>query len=294
MQLKVPTGNIRKVAVLTAAASLPILPHPHLPLIHPTPTPMKALRGIVGSRPSSTPEPQPSTSAVFPSLRKLDLPMDQSHDSPLLTLNLSAPSFLDAVVKDEFSDSPLYIIETHRDRTGIFRCETENITSVAKVQWPSRSKIISANAVALSGISIQIHGGRWRPAEEFLKFGSLFTYVSPLPPSVSLTLSISSQFPQVSNPASPSWLEMETSWRLLHSSCPVPSAHRPFLTQPTVPSSRSSSAPARPSRAPSQSYKLRICQRLHVCECFHRFYGRMIRSAINPIMVESHTWCWII
>lgn len=145
---------------------------------------MKALRGIVGSRPSTTPESQPSTSAVFPGLRKLDLPMDQSHDSPLLTLNLSAPSFLDAVVKDEFSDSPLYIIETHRDRTGIYRCETENISNVAKVQWPSRSKMISANAVALSGISIQIHGGRWRPAEEFLKFGSLFTYVSP--PSLQL------------------------------------------------------------------------------------------------------------
>ena len=40
--------------------------------------------------------------------------------------------------------------------------------------------MISANAVALSGISVQMHSGRWRPAEEFLKFGSLFTYVSPL------------------------------------------------------------------------------------------------------------------
>ena len=141
---------------------------------------MKALRGFVGSRSSTTPEPQASTSAIFPSLRKLDLPMEQSHESPLLTLTLSAPSFLDAVVKDEFSDGPLYIIETHRDRTGIYRCETDNITNVAKVQWPSRSKMISANAVALSGISVQMHGGRWRPAEEFLKFGSLFTYVSLL------------------------------------------------------------------------------------------------------------------
>ena len=154
--------------------------HPSALSILPFP-PMRALRGFVGSRPPTTPEPQPSTSAVFPSLRKLDLPTDQSHASPILTLNLSAPSFLDAVVKDEFSDSPLYIIETHRDRTGIYRCETENITSVAKVQWPSRSKMISANAVALSGVSVQIHGGRWRPAEEFLKFGSLFTYVSPFP-----------------------------------------------------------------------------------------------------------------
>ena len=166
----------------------------------------------MGSRPSATPDPQPSTSAVFPTLRKLDLPTDQSHESPLLTLNLSAPSFLDAVVKDEFSDSPLYLIETHQDRTGIYRCEGECTTSVVKVQWPSRSKMISANAVALSGISIQIHGGKWRPAEEFLKFGSLFTYVSPLPsdslcpPSICLRASrktICFQLSQVSNSPSP-------------------------------------------------------------------------------------------
>ena len=179
------------------------------------PRPMKALRGFVGSRSSTTPETQPSAPAIFSRLCKLDLPADQSHESPLLTLTLSAPSFLDAVVKDEFSDSPLYIIETHRDRTGIHRCETENITSVAKVQWPSRSKMISANAVALSGISIQMHGGRWRPGEEFLKFGSLFTYASPhslgLPlfPSHMLQsitnnrLSVCSQFSQVSHPAPP-------------------------------------------------------------------------------------------
>ena len=164
----------------------PLTP-PHPPPYPSSLTPMKALRGFVGSRPCTTPESQPSTSTIFPRLRKLDLPTDQpqSQESPLLTLTLSGPSFLDVVIKDEFSDSPLYIIETHRDRTTIYRCETENTTNIAKVQWPSRSKMISANAVALSGISIQMHGGRWRPAEEFLKFGSLFTYVSPsgFPPS---------------------------------------------------------------------------------------------------------------
>ena len=171
---------------MTAAS----LPAPYLinvlRLIHPLPPPMKALRGFVGSRPSASSDCQPSTSSVFPGLRKLDLPMDESHESPLLTLTLSSPSFLDTVVKDEFSDGPLYITETHRDRTAIYRCETENITSVAKVQWPSRSKMISASAVALSGISVQMHGGRWRPAEEFLKFGSLFTYVPTHSPRVAL------------------------------------------------------------------------------------------------------------
>lgn len=206
-----------------------------LRLIHPSSTPMKAIRGFVGSRPSTTPDPQPSTSAVFPGLRKLDLPTDQSHESPLLTLNLSAPSFLDAVVKDEFSDSPLYIIETHQDRTGIYRCEAENTTSVAKVQWPSRSKMISANAVALSGISIQIHGGRWRPAEEFLKFGSLFTYVPPLPldglcpPSICCrvsrkpSLSSSRKFQIPHHPHSLKWKRVGGSYTVRHQFLPLPS-----------------------------------------------------------------------
>ena len=196
-----------------------------LRLIHPSPAPMKALRGFVGSRPSPPTDAQPSTSAVFPKLRKLDLHTDQSQESPLLTLTLSAPSFLDAVVKDEFSDTPLYIIETNRDRTGIYRCETENITSIAKVQWPSRSKMLSANAVALSGISVQMHDGRLRPAEEFLKFGSLFTYVSypsfgsplfpPVPQSVTknrLSLYSSRKFHIPHHPHSLKWKRIGTSY----------------------------------------------------------------------------------
>ena len=178
-------GDIRERLGVTAA-SLPAPTSSTSSVLSILPAPMKALRGFVGSRPPPSSDSQPSSSAVFPSLRKLDLTADES---PLLTLNLSATSFLDAAVKDEFSESSLYLIETHRDRTSIYRCETESLTSIAKLQWPSRSKMISANAVALSGISIQMHGGRLRPAEEFLKFGSLFTYVSspslgsPLSPS---------------------------------------------------------------------------------------------------------------
>jgi hypothetical protein len=117
-------------------------------------------------------DPQASTSAVFPSLRKLDLSTDIL---PLLTLTLSAPSFLDSVVKDDFSGTALYIIETHKDRTGIFRCDSDNVHGVARLQWPTTAKMASANTVALSGITVQMHGGRWRPTEDFMKFGSLFT-----------------------------------------------------------------------------------------------------------------------
>jgi hypothetical protein len=130
----------------------------------------------VSARPSSsapnTPA-QPSTSAIFPALRKLDLSSDPLAQ-PLVTLTLSAPSFLDSVVKDDFSSTPLYIIETHQDRTGIYRCDSD-VHSVARLQWPTATKMASANAVALSGITVQMHGGRWRPTEEFMKFGSLFT-----------------------------------------------------------------------------------------------------------------------
>jgi len=77
--------------------------------------------------PSAAPKPQQSTSAIFPCLRNLDLPADQSLKSPILTLTLSAPSFLDVIIKDEFSGGPLYIMETYRNHTGIYRCKTENV-----------------------------------------------------------------------------------------------------------------------------------------------------------------------
>lgn len=117
----------------------------------------------------------PSSSNIFPGLRKLDLASD-SAAAPLLTLTLSAPSFLDSVVRDDFSSTPLYIIETRKERTTVHRCGPE-VHSIAKLQWPTATKMASANAVALSGIAVQMHGGRWRPTEEFMKFGSLFTSV---------------------------------------------------------------------------------------------------------------------
>jgi hypothetical protein len=138
---------------------------------------MRALINLVSARPptaSSLSDISCSSSQKFPGLRKLDLPPDAAQ--PLLTLTLSAPSFLDAVVKDDFSSNPLYIIETRKDRTTVHRCDTE-VHSVAKLQWPTATKMASANAVALSGITVQMHGGRWRPTEEFMKFGSLFTCV---------------------------------------------------------------------------------------------------------------------
>ncbi|KAI0075773.1 hypothetical protein K474DRAFT_1708768 [Panus rudis PR-1116 ss-1] len=137
---------------------------------------------------------RPSTSSVFPSLRRLDTSgppaasvrsaarmsaagaglgstRSSSKPTPLLSLKLTGPSFLDVVIRDRANKEPVYICETVRDSTSIYRlnAETEEATKVATVHWPStitRSK-------SKSGRTVQMANDRWRDAEEFLKLGPL-------------------------------------------------------------------------------------------------------------------------
>ncbi|KAI0786617.1 hypothetical protein C8Q75DRAFT_259652 [Abortiporus biennis] len=143
---------------------------------------------------SQSPSSRPSSSSsVFPSLRRLDTsstsPKPSSstaggtaqsstattssskHPPPLLSLRLSGPSFLDVVIKDRENKEPLYIIETVRDSTSIYRlnAETEEAYKAATVTWPN--SITSTRNK--SGRTVQIEGGRWRDTEEFLKLGPL-------------------------------------------------------------------------------------------------------------------------
>lgn len=134
-----------------------------------------------------------SSSSVFPSLLKLDTSSPSSkppssssrqssgpqsavtsrgdRPSPLVSLKLTAPSFLDVVVRDRESKQPIYIIETVRDSTSIYRLnsETDEAIKVSTVQWPNsitRSKL-------KSGRSVLMANDRWREAEELLKLGPL-------------------------------------------------------------------------------------------------------------------------
>ena len=137
---------------------------------------------------TSRSQPRPSSSsAVFPSLLKLDTSsppasrqtsVPQSavtsrgdRPTPLVSLKLTAPSFLDVVVRDRESKQPVYIIETVRDSTSIYRLnsDTDDAIKVSTIQWPNsitRSKLESGRSVLMAN-------DRWREAEELLKLGPL-------------------------------------------------------------------------------------------------------------------------
>lgn len=99
-------------------------------------------------------------------------------DDCLLTLRLSTPSFLDSLVVDEWTQRPLFMIETiGRDSTILRSDTTRGVVKVAKVHWPKRAPSIEG----MSGVRVAMSGHRWRESEDLLKFGSLFTYVWPVP-----------------------------------------------------------------------------------------------------------------
>ena len=94
--------------------------------------------------------------------------------APIVTLKLTGPSFLDVVAKDSDSKQPVYIMETVRDSTFIYRLDgaSNQAVKAATVQWPP-----TVTKGRSSGRSIQMHNGRWHDSEEFLKFGTLTNFL---------------------------------------------------------------------------------------------------------------------
>lgn len=150
-----------------------------------------------------------STSSIFPGLRKLEttgpdasLPTSSrqstssaqllgpllgsppphksvaaalgANSAPIVTLKLTGPSFLDVVAKDSVTKQPVYIMETVRNSTNVYRLDsaTNEAVKTATVQWPP-----TAAKGRSSGRSLQMHNGRWRDTEEFLKFGTLTNFL---------------------------------------------------------------------------------------------------------------------
>ncbi|EKM54649.1 uncharacterized protein PHACADRAFT_258641 [Phanerochaete carnosa HHB-10118-sp] len=163
---------------------------------------------LLGSKSSdSTTEDQPQSvnssrmsASRFPSLRRLEtsssdmcnmasrptsLPvkLKSDYDAPakssssssntLLHLKFSGPSFLDVVAKDRENKEPMYIIETVRDITTVYRLDhrTKEAIPASSVQWPQT--IVKGKT---SGRTVQIGNGRWRDTEDFLKFGTLANF----------------------------------------------------------------------------------------------------------------------
>ncbi|KAI0684726.1 hypothetical protein BC835DRAFT_604735 [Cytidiella melzeri] len=157
-------------------------------------------------RPQSANSARMSTSSVFPSLSKLETastdrphtteragvltlkrassasgaataatPSSSPYGTPIVTLKLSGPSFLDVAVKDGVTKQPLYIMETVRGSTFVYRLDynLNEAVKAATVQWPQR-----VTKKSNSGRTVQLHNGRWQDTEEFLKFGTLTNFMN--------------------------------------------------------------------------------------------------------------------
>jgi hypothetical protein len=92
---------------------------------------------------------------------------------PKLTLDLSERTFLSAAVVDAFSQRTLYILETRdRDTYLLFVPPDGTLQSNAQIHWPRAQPADGAPRVR-----VQMRGGRWNEAQDFLRFGAVFTSV---------------------------------------------------------------------------------------------------------------------
>jgi hypothetical protein len=92
-------------------------------------------------------------------------------DEPKLTLQLTNQSFLDTAIQDAFSERTLYIVETRGRDTYVLHISSEGrLQPASQIHWPKKMSLDGP-----SRIRVQMGSGRWREAEDFLKFGSVFT-----------------------------------------------------------------------------------------------------------------------
>lgn len=125
----------------------------------------------------------PSTSAIFPYLRKgesSDAFPSSKQKNPLLTLKLSSPSFLDSTVSDGLSDNALYTVKTTSTCTTVLRNDPwEGTNKVADIRWAKKSAMKGKSRDSLQGSVVEMIGsGRTKPVEQFLKFSALSGYVA--------------------------------------------------------------------------------------------------------------------
>ncbi|KAH9839221.1 uncharacterized protein C8Q71DRAFT_503334 [Rhodofomes roseus] len=106
--------------------------------------------------------------------KSLATPRTPAEQPPLLTVKLSGPSFLDTIIRDTVTKDPLYIVETSREMTHVYRLDASRREAgkAASIQWP-QTVSQSSKGKGRSGKSIQMSNGSWRDAEDFLKVGAL-------------------------------------------------------------------------------------------------------------------------
>lgn len=138
---------------------------PNPPLVHSSSLP---LPGIPPHRSSVFSSP------VFPSLRRPGPGeiMNSHLKTPLLTLKLSSPSFLDSVVHDDLTKHPLYTIRTIGTSTIITRSDPwEGSSNAADIKWP-KVLPVKGKGKETDGVSIRMRGAKWKGSESLLRPGT--------------------------------------------------------------------------------------------------------------------------
>lgn len=116
-----------------------------------------------------------SRTSVLSYLRRDEMPVH--HKTPLLTLKLSSPSFLDSAITDDITRQSLYAISTSGTSTTVMRSDPwEGLTTSAEIRWP---RVLPAKGKARDsdGVLVQMRGGRWIGGESLLRPGSLLRYL---------------------------------------------------------------------------------------------------------------------
>lgn len=117
--------------------------------------------------------PTPSTLSSRASILASVVPMfrkqvDSIQKTPLLTLKLSSPSFLDTTVTDDVTEQPLYTVTTFGPMTSIKRADPwDGDTMTAEIKWSRTLPQKGKNA--LDGVHIQMRGRKLRGSDLFFK-----------------------------------------------------------------------------------------------------------------------------
>lgn len=155
-----------------------------------------ACKALVSSHPGPSTASSSKPSNIFPYLPRLeigDAMTARNRKPPLLLLNLSSPSFLDAIATDASTEKPLYSVETVGSSTTIWRPDPwDGPAKIADIRWPKDLPLKGKHKASTHGARVQMNGSTWKDTTSFLKYGSLgrsvvsllFTiHPDPLPPS---------------------------------------------------------------------------------------------------------------
>ncbi|KAM6501661.1 hypothetical protein JOM56_001638 [Amanita muscaria] len=108
----------------------------------------------------------------LPSLKRFASQEHHNDKTPLLTVRLSSPSFLNTVVEDEMRLS-LYTIKTAGNLTTVMRSDPwDGATKTADIRWPENAAALKGKGKKSSGVQVQMRGQRWVDEGSFLRAGS--------------------------------------------------------------------------------------------------------------------------